>query len=415
MKKIVRQQNYLRELIEAQGNRYLTRQALKCWVRSAIEPLLDAPEAGVVLYRIDNKDGLQGLLKRLEFSEIESHSFSDDSGNLIENVWANTEFLCVMTHRYVSILIWDDKTGHKDSIRYYSLYNSKLQNEPLDIIKRNSKIDIAQYQEKFNPDRRDNILLNAAIRKILENMEEATSDAVLGYAEKSVDAYKDSDFIAKKARVIAHEIRNQLSICDLYTEIIRRQSQKEEIDRDALLQAANTMTKSLKMVSNSLLSLKTQDTVNLERVSLKELVDNSVELSKVYLIDKNIELQIENEQEVNISADFEKLTAVIINLVKNAVEAFGFDEIEDKVQNGKYIKIRTDVEETNVSIMVSNNAQGIAEPERIFVEGFTTKTSGSGLGLWICKKTIEEMAGELELTRSSEDFTEFTIKLARGE
>lgn len=415
MKKIVRQQNYLRELIEAQGNRYLTRQALKCWVRSAIEPLLDAPEAGVVLYRIDNKDGLQGLLKRLEFSEIEAHSFSDDSGNLIENVWANTEFLCVMTHRYVSILIWDDKTGHKDSIRYYSLYNSKLQNEPLDIIKRNSKIDIAQYQEKFNPDRRDNILLNAAIRKILENMEEATSDAVLGYAEKSVDAYKDSDFIAKKARVIAHEIRNQLSICDLYTEIIRRQSQKEEIDRDALLQAANTMTKSLKMVSNSLLSLKTQDTVNLERVSLKELVDNSVELSKVYLIDRNIELQIENEQEVNISADFEKLTAVIINLVKNAVEAFGFDEIEDKVQNGKYIKIRTDVEETNVSIMVSNNAQGIAEPEKIFVEGFTTKTSGSGLGLWICKKTIEEMAGELELTRSSEDFTEFTIKLARGE
>ena len=115
------------------------------------------------------------------------------------------------------------------------------------------------------------------------------------------------------------------------------------------------------------------------------------------------------------SADFEKLTAVIINLVKNAVEAFGFDEIEDKVQNGKYIKIRTDVEETNVSIMVSNNAQGIAEPEKIFVEGFTTKTSGSGLGLWICKKTIEEMAGELELTRSSEDFTEFTIKLARGE
>ena len=65
--------------------------------------------------------------------------------------------------------------------------------------------------------------------------------------------------------------------------------------------------------------------------------------------------------------------------------------------------------------MVSNNAQGIAEPEKIFVEGFTTKASGSGLGLWICKKTIEEMAGELELTRSSEDFTEFTIKLARGE
>ena len=44
MKKIVRQQNYFKELIETQGNRFLTRQALKCWIRSALEPLLDAPE-----------------------------------------------------------------------------------------------------------------------------------------------------------------------------------------------------------------------------------------------------------------------------------------------------------------------------------------------------------------------------------
>ena len=91
MRKIVRQQNYLRELIETQGNRFLTRQTLKCLVRSALEPLLDAPEAGVVLYRIINKDGLQGLLKRLEFSETESYSYADDSENLIEKVWANTE------------------------------------------------------------------------------------------------------------------------------------------------------------------------------------------------------------------------------------------------------------------------------------------------------------------------------------
>ena len=120
MKKIVRQQNYLKELIETQSNRFLTRQALKCWVRSALEPLLDTPEVGVVLYRIENKDGLQGLLKRIEFSEIESYSFSDDSNNLIEKVWANTEFICVLTHRYVSILIWDNNTGDKNLVRYYS-------------------------------------------------------------------------------------------------------------------------------------------------------------------------------------------------------------------------------------------------------------------------------------------------------
>ena len=65
--------------------------------------------------------------------------------------------------------------------------------------------------------------------------------------------------------------------------------------------------------------------------------------------------------------------------------------------------------------MVSNTAPGISEPERIFYEGYTTKTSGSGLGLWICKKSIEEMGGDLSLSRSTEDYTEFTIQLGGEE
>ena len=111
MKKIVRQQNYFKELIESQDNQYLTRQTLKCLIRSALEPLLDEPESGVVLYRIDNKDGLSGILKRLEYSDIDSINYSDKSGNLVEKVWANTEFIFVMTHRFVSIIIWDNNTG----------------------------------------------------------------------------------------------------------------------------------------------------------------------------------------------------------------------------------------------------------------------------------------------------------------
>ena len=319
MRKIVRQQNYLKELIETQGNRFLTRQALKCLVRSALEPLLDAPEEGVVLYRIENKEGLQGLLKRLEFSEIESINYSDDSKNLVEKVWANTEFLCTLTHRYVSILIWDTNTGDKNTVRYYSLYNSKLQYEPLDIINRNSKIDIMPYKEKFTPDRRDNRLLNASIRRLLDNIDELTSDAVLGYAEKSVETLVDSDYAQKKSRVIAHEIKNQLSICDLYTEIIRKYAEKG--DFEGIKEALNSVNKALKMAGNELLSLKAKETSELKPVELKEIVENAAELSKVYLEGNNIEFQIENTEEVTIFCDAEKMTAILINLVKNAAEA----------------------------------------------------------------------------------------------
>ncbi len=411
MKKIVRQQNYLKALIEAQSNRFLSRQALRNWIRSAIEPLLDEPESGVVLYRIENKDGLQGLLKRLEFSDVESYNYSDDSKNLLEKVWANTEFIVVMTHRYVAILLWDNNTGDKNSVRYYSLYNSKLQSEALDIIKRNSKIDITPFMEKYNPDRRDNVLLNASIRRLIDNMDEATSDAVLGYAEKSAETLKDNDYAVKKARVISHEIRNQLSICDLYTEIIKKHS--EQGNTEGIQNAVKSINKALKMAGNSLLALKTNDSTELNNVALKEIIQTAAELSSVYVADKNIEFQVENNENIEIIADADKLVSAIINLVKNASEAFSLEDLDD-VQNGKYIKIKTGKNENSAHILISNTAPGITEPERIFYEGFTTKSTGSGLGLWICKKSIEEMMGELELSRSTEDYTEFTIKLGSG-
>ena len=414
MKKIVRQQNYLKALIESQENSFLTKQTLKCWIRSAVEPLLDEPEAGVVLYRIENKDGLQGLLKRLEFSEIKSIDYSDKSDNLLEKVWANTEFICTLTHRYVSILIWDNNTGDENSVRYYSLYNSKLQYEPLNIIKRNSKIDISEYLEKYNPDRRDNILMNASIRRLLTNLDDATNDAVLGYAEKNAETLSGTDYTKKKIRVISHEMRNQLSICDLYSEIIKRQAEKGDLD--GVQNSVQSISRALKMANNTLLSLKTTESLNLTTIDLREVIETAVDLSKIYFGDKDIEFQIENVLDLKVVANPESLIAVIINLVKNAVEAFNLVNLdEDAPENGKYVKIKTDNVDEQIQIMISNNAPGITEPERIFYEGYTTKSTGSGLGLWICKKSIEEMGGELSLSRSTEDYTEFTIQLGGEE
>ena len=70
MKKIVRQQNYLKELIESQENQFLSKLSLKSIIRGVLEPLLDNPEEGVVLYRINDKSGILGLLTRIEYSSV---------------------------------------------------------------------------------------------------------------------------------------------------------------------------------------------------------------------------------------------------------------------------------------------------------------------------------------------------------
>ena len=409
MKKIVRQQNYLKELIESQENQPLSKMALRSIIRGVLGPLLDKPEEGVILHRILDTSGIAGMLKRLEFSSVQGYDFSDESGNLKEKVWANTEFLCVLTHRFVIILVWDNKTDNKNYVRYYSVINSKLQNEALDIIGRNTNIDIKAMQESFKPDRRDNILLNTSIRRLVANMDEASKDAVLGFAQ--IQYEKEENEVDDNIRAIAHEIRNQLSICDLYTEILKKHIAKNGIKEDAINNALGCIAKAVKLAGNSVMDLKSAEKNVIKPLKLKTLINSAVDLTKVYFECKDIEYIVENDMDARIPVDENKFLAVMVNLVKNASEAFG--EEQKCSGNGKYIKIKTAEDEDFVMISVINNAPKIREPAKVFKSGFTTKSKGSGLGLSICKKSIESMYGKLSLEHTDDDYTEFVIRMAK--
>ncbi len=408
MKKIVRQQNYLRELINSQENKTITKQTLRCTIRAVLEPLLDNPESAVVLYRIIHKTGLAGIIKRLEFSDIEAYDFSDESENLRERVWADTEFVCVLTHRFAAILLWDNKTDSKNYVRYYSIFNSKFQDEALDIINRNSIIDIKQYQERFRPDRRDNILLNSSIRRLTENMDEAIKDAVLGFAEFQVQPKRE---YTPEMREVAHEVKNQLSICDLYSEIIRKYCEKNNIKDESILNGVKSISRAVKMANNSLLSLKGNQNKELKQCDLKDIINIAEDMTRVYFEGKNIDYKVESKANLKIAADEESLISVIINLVKNSVEAFGIEEDSGSVKNDKYVKVKTEKRGEFAVLRIINNAGKINDPESIFEKGFTTKNYGSGLGLSICKRVVEDQLGQLKLEHTGDDYTEFIIKL----
>ena len=236
-------------------------------------------------------------------------------------------------------------------------------------------------------------------------MDEASKDAVLRFAE--IQTYKPEK--TDSARAVAHEIKNQLSICDLYTEIIRKYCKKNDIEADTIENALNCMVRAVKMANNSLVALKASDSNDIKPHNLKSIIDNAVDLTKVYFECKNIEYKVENDLDKEILVDENKFIAVLVNLVKNAVEAFGIEE--ENAENGKYVKITVEENDGSALIKVRNNAERITQPDMIFEEGFTTKKTGSGLGLSICKKTIEEQAGLLKLAHSGDDYTEFVITM----
>lgn len=205
-------------------------------------------------------------------------------------------------------------------------------------------------------------------------------------------------------KFISHEIKNQLSICDLYTEIIKKTCIKNEIFDINIMRALDCIKNSIKMSGNSLLELKACDTTVLEKHCIKLILDEAIKLSQVYGIQKNVQINSEIKTSSHVFIDKIKFIATIINLVKNACEAF-----EDEPQ--KQIFVKAVQEENIIKINVSNNAKPINEPEKIFSEGYTTKSSGNGLGLIICKSNIEKMDGNIKLLKSDNDSTVFEIIL----
>lgn len=210
--------------------------------------------------------------------------------------------------------------------------------------------------------------------------------------------------IQKQVRCISHEIRNHLSICELYTEIINKNLEKENIKNDSVNNAISCIKKSLKIMSNCLIDLKSLDNIVLNECDLKTLLETSIELSKVYVQDKNIKFITNIKDTAKVNIDNNKFSACIVNIIKNAIEA---------INSSGEIAVTLSIIKGIAQIRILNNGEMISESKQknIFTEGFTTKSTGSGLGLYICKSNLEAQDADLKLLRSNKKETVFEIDL----
>lgn len=213
-----------------------------------------------------------------------------------------------------------------------------------------------------------------------------------------------NDLIKEQSRCIAHEMRNHISICELYTQIIKKNLEKEGIQNTSLNNALNCINKSLKIMSNSLLDLKSLDNFNLKKVNIKKILEEGIKLATAYISDKKIKITSNINIDAEVFIDENKFLACIVNIIKNAIEAIK--------KEGK-INVSLEIEGDYIHIKISNNGEPISQEKQksIFEEGFTTKPTGSGLGLHICANNLKAQNATLKLTKSTTEITEFEIIL----
>lgn len=136
-----------------------------------------------------------------------------------------------------------------------------------------------------------------------------------------------------------------------------------------------------------------------EKINVSIVIDDALSIQEKILLKRNISIEKELSLDIPpIKGDKTKLIQVLINLIKNAAEAF--DAFEEKEKNQKII-IRTYFEKSKnkLSIEIEDNAIGFepGQEERFFKKGETTKTSGSGFGLMNCRKIIQSHDGEINI------------------
>ena len=213
------------------------------------------------------------------------------------------------------------------------------------------------------------------------------------------------DYNTEKIRYISHEVKNQLSVCDLCTEILTRYCEKNNITDETILKSVKCIKNAVLLAENSVLELKSANSLCIKNYCINDILDETYNLAKVYGVNKSVDIELKNlGEKINLDFDKEKFQGVIINLVKNACEAF-----ED--EKDKKIIIQAEKERDYITVKVSNNASPIDNPEEIFTDGFTTKSTGSGIGLYISKNNMSEMSGYLRLNKSDNISTEFEAGL----
>lgn len=126
----------------------------------------------------------------------------------------------------------------------------------------------------------------------------------------------------------------------------------------------------------------------------------------------NVNLNIEPEH-LMIRADKEQVEQVLINLIKNAIQAMGENE---ELEKPKEISICTVVEsDERILVKIKDNGTGIDEEalKKVFIPFFTTKKSGSGIGLSLSKQIMRKHNGNISVQSVVNEGTEFTLTFPR--
>jgi signal transduction histidine kinase len=245
----------------------------------------------------------------------------------------------------------------------------------------------------------------------------AEYNAMIAKLEESAEKLRQSEREGawrEMAKQVAHEIKNPLTPMKLSIQYLQH-AQKSDPERAASMISSVSKTlieqiDGLAHIATAFSNFAQMPKAENERFSLNEAVQNIYKLFTEHQEPlENFHLEISQEH-LYVLADKNHLNRVLTNLLKNAQQAIPED------RQGE-ILLTLEREGEQAVISVQDNGSGIPESiqPKVFQPNFTTKSSGMGLGLAMCKSMMEAAGGTISFETKQGEGTIFTVVLPLAE
>lgn len=335
----------------------------------------------------------QYLQKILELVDTGIVSYEQQTGEI---VWMNESLKRMLQLPYL-------KTIHSLNKRDAELYRDVLELKPGNNIISTAHLERATFK----------ILLSATafqtegkIYKLVafQNVNEALDET-------------ESKAWQKLLSVLTHEIMNSVAPISSLADTLKNRLQESVTvlsnetgsidDLELGIETIKRRSEGLLKFAETYRNLNKINTLNLKKVYVRDLFENLLQLMHPTLEQKHIEVEtILKDTELALDADINLLEQVLINLIVNAIEAVK-DQEQPRILLSAYL---TDNRKT--VIKVADNGIGMSEEiaEKIFIPFFSTKKSGSGIGLSLCKQIMMLHKGNIQVQSAEGEGTAMLLQ-----
>jgi two-component sensor histidine kinase len=197
---------------------------------------------------------------------------------------------------------------------------------------------------------------------------------------------------------VAHEIKNPLNAIALRLETLRARIADDAPEAEPEIDLVSNEVQRLDRVVHTFLDLNQPMELNVKQFDPAELAASVLEIMRPAATQASVELElVKTANPFTVSADRGLIEQGLLNVINNAIQALGGSELE-----GRLVKTSVSHDNGNCVVAVSDNGPGMPASvrDRIFDPYYTTKSTGSGIGLALTKRAMELHRGSISVESS---------------